>query len=382
MTTPEQADPERVQRSVRRALWLLVMGAGMTLLHFARDLMIPLLLAALLALVLSGIVERLRRIGVPRALSALLLLILICGATIGTLDALWTPAQRWMVNAPRVLRTVEHRLRPAQVVMREIDAITRRARAIADPDPGSAPPVVPAAPTPSVSALELLAGTGSFAGELAVGLALALLLLAAGPARLAGMTAALVEDWQAHDAQRVIEAVRTELARYYGTLALINVAFGLVVGVMMWLFGMPNPMLWGVLAGVLNFIPYLGCAATLTILTLVSLVTFQELSHTLIVAASFLAAAGVEGHIVEPIFFGRRFQLNPIVIVLALWVGGWMWGIAGVVFTVPTLVAAKAAASHSRRGGPLVRLLGPVSPPPLAARRVGPGDPARIVTSS
>lgn len=379
MAVPEQS--ERAQRSVRRALWLLVIGASVPLLQFARDLVIPLLLAALLALVLSGLVERLRRIGVPRALSALLLLVVICGATIGTLDALWTPAQRWMVNAPRVLRTVEHRLRPAQLLVRQIDAITRRARAIADSDPASAVPAVPVAAAPTVSAFGLLAGTGSLAGELAVGLALALLLLAAGPARLAGMTAALVEDWQAHDAQRVIEAVRTELGRYYGTLALINIAFGFVVGVMMWLFGMPNPMLWGVLAGVLNFIPYLGCAATLTILTLVSLVTFEALSHTLIVAGSFLAAAGIEGHIIEPIFFGRRFELNPIVIVIALWVGGWMWGVAGVVFTVPTLVAAKAAASHSRHGGPLVRLLGPTGPPALAVRRVGTGDPARVVTS-
>jgi predicted PurR-regulated permease PerM len=381
MAVPERTEAERVQRSMRRALWLLVIGAGITLLHFARHLMVPLLLAALLALVLSGIVERLRRIGVPRAASALMLLVLICGATIGTLDALWTPAQRWITDAPRVLRTVEHRLRPAQVFVRQIDAITRRARAIADSDSSSAPPAAPAAPAPAVSAVELIAGTGSFAGEAGVGLALALLLLAAGPARLAGMTAAVAGNGEAHDTLRIIEAVRTELGRYYGTLALINVAFGGVVGVMMWLFGMPNPMLWGVLAGVLNFIPYLGCAATLIILTLVSLVTFQSLSHTLIVAASFLAAAGIEGHIIEPIFFGRRFQLNPIVIVIALWVGGWMWGIAGVVFTVPTLVAAKAAASHSHHGGPLVRLLGPASPPPAVLRRVGPGDPARVATS-
>jgi predicted PurR-regulated permease PerM len=173
------------------------------------------------------------------------------------------------------------------------------------------------------------------------------------------MTAAFAADWHAVQVLRVIDSIRMEVGRYYGTLALINIGFGLVTALTMGLLGMPNPMLWGALAGVLNFVPYLGCATTFAVLTVVSLVTFDQLTHTLMVSASFLALAAIEGHIIEPIFIGRRLDLNPIVVLVALWVGGWMWGIAGMVFALPALVAAKVAAAHSSRGRRLVRLLSP-----------------------
>jgi len=131
---------------------------------------------------------------------------------------------------------------------------------------------------------------------------------------------------------------------------------------------MPNPMLWGAVAGVLNFIPYLGSATTLAILTLVALVTFDTIPHVLMVAASYLALAAVEGHIVEPIFLGRRLDLNPIVVFVALWSGGWLWGMPGVVFALPVLVAAKVAASHSSRGDVVVRFLSPSDPEPVGSR--------------
>jgi len=118
-------------------------------------------------------------------------------------------------------------------------------------------------------------------------------------------------------------------------------------------------VLWGAIAGVLNFIPYLGCITTLVILSVVALVTFDHITHTLLVGASFLLLAAIEGHVVEPVFIGRRLDLNPIMVLVAIWMGGWIWGITGVVVALPTLVAAKVAASHSVRGGALVRFLSP-----------------------
>jgi predicted PurR-regulated permease PerM len=84
-----------------------------------------------MALVLSGIVETLRRYRVPRALSALVLLLLIGAAVGGLLHAVWPPARQWIENAPRVLRTIEHKTRGAQSVVRRLDALARRASALA-----------------------------------------------------------------------------------------------------------------------------------------------------------------------------------------------------------------------------------------------------------
>ena len=348
-------------RSVTRALWILTICIAVAALRVGRELLVPIVLALLITLVLSGIVEFLRRYGVPRGLSAVVLLVLTGAAVGGMLHAVWPPAQQWMAGAPRVLRTIEHKTRPAQSVVRRIDAIVRRASALAgsvDPPAAGATVVAPSPPT-VVSAMDVVQGTSGLVAAFVMGGALTLLLLAAGPATLARMTAPVASDGRAIHVLRVIEAIRLEVGRYYGTLAVINLGFGAITALVMWLLGMPNPMLWGALAGVLNFIPYLGCASTLAILTIVAFVSFDRISQTVLVAASFLMLAAVEGHIVEPIFLGRRLDLNPIVVLVALWVGAWVWGIAGVVVALPILVATKVAAAHSNNGSVVVRFLSP-----------------------
>jgi predicted PurR-regulated permease PerM len=217
--------------------------------------------------------------------------------------------------------------------------------------------------------MEVVEGTSGVAAALLMGVALTLLLLAAGPPTLARMTAPVATDGRAVRVLRIIDAIRLEVGRYYGTLAVINLVFGTATALVMWLLGMPNPMLWGALAAVLNFVPYLGCATTLVILTLVAFVSFDRIGQALLVPASFLLMAGIEGHIIEPVFLGRRLDLNPIVVLVALWVGAWAWGIAGMVVAMPILVATKVAAAHSENGNSVVRFL---SPPRSRPRRTWP----------
>jgi len=359
-------------RSVTRALWILTICFAVAALRIGRELLVPVVLALLITLVLSGIVEFLRRYGIPRGLSAVVLLVLIGAALGGMLHAVWPPAQQWIASAPRVLRTIDHKTRPAQSMVRRIDAIARRASALTvsgDP-PAAGTAVVTPPPATAVSAMDVVQGTSGVVAAFLMGGALTLLLLAAGPPTLARMTAPVAGDGRAIHVLRVIEAIRLEVGRYYGTLAVINLAFGAITALVMWLLGMPNPMLWGALAGVLNFIPYLGCASTLAILTIVAFVSFDRISQTVLVAASFLMLAAVEGHLVEPIFLGRRLDLNPIVVLVALWVGAWVWGIAGVVVALPILLATKVAAAHSNNGGAVVRFL---SPPRGRPERTWPG---------
>ena len=353
-------------RSFTRALWILTLCIAVAALRIGRELLVPIVLALLITLVLSGIVESLRRRGIPRGLSAVVLLVLMGAALGGMVHAVWPPAQQWIESAPRVLRTIDHKTRPAQSVVRRIDAIARRASALVgsvDP-PAAGAAVIAPPPATTVSAMNVVQGTSGVVAAFLMGGALTLLLLAAGPQTLARMTAPVAGDGRAIHVLRVIEAIRLEVGRYYGTLAVINLLFGATTALVMWLLGMPNPMLWGALAGVLNFIPYLGCASTLAILTIVAFVSFDHISQTVLVAASFLVLAAVEGHLVEPIFLGRRLDLNPIVVLVALWVGAWVWGIAGVVVALPILVATKVAAAHSHNGGAVVRFLSPPRGPP------------------
>jgi len=105
---------------------------------------------------------------------------------------------------------------------------------------------------------------------------------------------------------------------------------------------MPNPLLWGVVAFVLNYVPYAGSAATLVLLTVVALVSFDGLGKPFAVAGCYLLLTTIEGQFVQPILVGRRLDVSPLVVILCLWLGGWLWGIAGVALAVPLLLTAKA----------------------------------------
>jgi predicted PurR-regulated permease PerM len=206
--------------------------------------------------------------------------------------------------------------------------------------------------------MTVLTETGWIVGGIVTVAVLTLFLLAAGPPVLARMMATLVGNWHAAKVQSAIEAIRQDVGRYYGTLALINISLGLATAAAMWLLHMPNPILWGAMAAVLNFIPYLGSAVTLLVISVVALVTFDSTAQVLLVAGTYLALATIEGQIVEPIFFGRRLRLSPVVVFVALWLGGWLWGIAGVVFALPLLLAARVAATHAHgEGSVLARFL-------------------------
>ena len=361
----DTASRHRTRRQLARPLWIITICVAVAALRLGRQLLIPVVLAVLLALVLSGIVEALRRYRVPRGISALVLVLLI-GAVLGSvLHAVETPARQWIESAPRVLRIIEHKTRAAQSVVRRLDALAKRASAIAGAGDAAGATAVSPSTASSLSAMDVVESTSGVVAALLMGAALTLFLLAAGPPTLARMAAPVATDGRALQVLRVIDAIRVEVGRYYGTLAVVNLVFGTLTALLMWSLGMPNPMLWGALAAVLNFIPYLGCATTFAIVTLVAFVSFDAISHTLLVGASFLLLAAIEGHIVEPVFVGRRLDLNPILVLVALWLGAWLWGIAGMVVALPLLVATKVAAARTHNGAAVVRFL---SPPRVRSR--------------
>jgi predicted PurR-regulated permease PerM len=351
--SPQQAgaaaDSEgRSARVLSRAVWIIAICSLALTLHLGRDALIPLGLAALVACVLSGLVETLRRRGIPRALAAAVLLALLSTAIAGTIHLVAAPAQQWLQGAPQVLRTIEHKMRPAQSLLRRLDYLTRRAAALGNPEAEPSPAPEPVGAGTSLTAVELFAATGWAAVSVVTVLAFAFLLLAAGPAAIARMTSALDTRLNAVHTREIIDAVRRQVGRYYGTLLLINLCFAAVTAGVLWLLGMPSPALWGVLAGLLNFVPYIGPAVAVTIFVLVGLVTFDGIAHTLLVAATYVALATVEGHVIEPIFLGRRLNVSPVAVLFALWIGGWLWGVAGVVLALPTLLALRIATRMTR----------------------------------
>jgi predicted PurR-regulated permease PerM len=142
------------------------------------------------------------------------------------------------------------------------------------------------------------------------------------------------------------------ISKYLVTMTLINVGLGVAVGGAMRLADMPNPVLWGVTAAVLNFVPYLGPVVTLGMIALVSLLTFEDLGRAFVAPGLYLGLNALEGYLVTPMLLGRRLLLNPVVIFLGIIFWGWLWGIPGALLAVPILVTFKIFCDH----------IGPLSP--------------------
>ena len=353
-----QAGTSRPRSSA--ALVLLAAGAVGVLLYFAHAAFVPIALALLFALLLSSTVEALFRKGLPRVVSAVLILIFLIAILGGSVFLLWSPAQKWLLAAPHTASVIQHKISPATRLMQRLEAVTDRAGKIADgsvsaPSPANPPP---AAVPPSDSLSVFVATRTALINTLTV-LILTLFLLSAGPPVIARMTATFASDTHAAQILLVLGAVRTEVGHYYATIALINLGLGLATFGAMWALGMPNPLLWGAVAGSLNFIPYVGSAITFLILAVIAFVSFDDIGRILAVPGCYLALATVEGQIVQPLLVGRRLELNPIIVFLAVWFGGWFWGVPGVILAVPSLVALKVAAEHNAHGKSLVEFLSP-----------------------
>jgi predicted PurR-regulated permease PerM len=341
-----------------------VAGAVGTLLYFAHVAFVPIALALLISLVLSGPVEVLHARRVPRSLSAALIITAILGLMAATVDLLSEPAQKWFAAAPHTVRLIERKIRPFEQVMARIGELRASMGNIGAAPQSGQPGAEPAAPVPQERPQEsgpamLLDGARTVVLSCMTVIILTLFLLAGGPPMLARMTAAFASDLKSAHTLAVIEKVRAEVGRFYVTTALINVGVGIATACAMMFCGMPNPVLWGTMAAVFNFIPYAGPTASLIVLTTVAIISFDGLSHAFAVAGSFLVIAAIEGHFVQPLLVGRRLQLNPLLVFLALWFGGLFWGIAGIILATPTLVAIKVVASGSASCEQLLNFLSP-----------------------
>jgi predicted PurR-regulated permease PerM len=355
-----RAKPSALHVNQLTATKLLVLGGLGILFYVAHVAFVPIALALLFALILSGPVEALHKLHVPRGVSAAIILLIVLSLAAGIVNLMWAPTQQWFATAPQTMKVIKRKVSPAVKFLTHVEELRNSAGTIAAPGQSTVP-AAPAAPTVENGSAPVLIldATRGAAVSLLTFVIVALFLLAGGPPMLARMTAAFVDDLNAAHVLDILEKVRGEVGRFYVTTTMINVGLGCATAGAMMLCGMPTPYLWGVLAAILNFIPYAGPTTTLIVLTLVAFVTFDGIGHVLAVAGSYLGLAMLEGQIVQPLFVGRRLQVNPLLIFLALWFGGLYWGIAGVILATPALVALKVVAENAISGKSVMEFLGP-----------------------
>jgi predicted PurR-regulated permease PerM len=312
-------------------------------LYFGAPLVLPVVLAVLFNLLLSPAVRGLRRIGVPLPLGALLVLVFVLSTLGIVLWQLSVPASGWFERMPRIVHDLQHKLRPIRESVEQVKRATEQVEQAATVGGGAVREVQVKGPSLAAQIMER-------AQDVLVGafmmLVLLYFLMASDDFFLRKVVRVIP---RLRDKIRAVEIGRTielEIGRYFISFAVISLGVGIAVALAMWATGLPNPPLWGVMAAVLNFVPYLGPAISLSVITVVSILTFDTLFAALLPPLAYLAIETVEGNVIQPLAFGRRLSLNPVAIFVSLLFWGWIWGPLGILLAVPILVVVKVTADH------------------------------------
>jgi predicted PurR-regulated permease PerM len=309
-------------------------------LYFARDFLMPVAMAVLLALVLSPTVGMLERLRIPIALGALIVVVTVLAAVGTAIYQLGGPAIDWVRKAPEAMGEIEYKLRGVKASVGQVAKTAEKIEnAVTPPDaPSGGPKVVAAKPS---LAGRLASGTTTFLASALATVVLLYFLLASGDLFLQKLVRVMPTLKDKRRAVEVARTIQTRLTRYLFTISLINAGVGLVVTAVMWMLGMPTPFLWGILAGLLNYIPFLGPATVLVVVSSVAMLSFDTLGEALRVSAGYLVIHGIEGQLLSPWLAGKRLTLNPVVIFAGVLFWGWLWGILGALMAVPILMALK-----------------------------------------
>jgi predicted PurR-regulated permease PerM len=326
-------------------------------LRVARDLFLPLMLAFFLSSLLSPLLRMLKRVHIPEAVGAALLLIVLVGGVGLGLYSLVAPATEWIAKAPDSVTRIQGKLRTLRRPMEQMNRTADQVERTIAGDSGTAP--VSAAKAPAWIKQALFGGTTAFVSESIVVIVLLYFLLASGDLFLRKLIKVLPTFKDKKRAVEIAREVENNISSYLFMVTLINMGVGVAVAVGVWLLKMPNPILWGVLACVLTYIPYLGAVVGIGILGLAALLVFDDLGHALAVPGVYLLVSFLEGNFITPLVLGRHLTLNPVVIFVALLFWFFLWGIPGALLAVPILAIFKIVCDHVDTLAPIGEFFGP-----------------------
>ncbi len=343
--TERLAERVRLLRTIRTCLVVLAVLAAAVGVYFGKDIVMPVALGLLITLTLTPPVRWLRRRGLPAGLAAILV-VLSVGGTIGAgVYFLSAPVDELIQTAPQIGERIKARMTEVQSSVGTISEVSDQVDEIAaGPDEGGEAQVVVLKQPGLVSSATSSLASGLT--SLAVALVFALFMLSSGDLfyeKLVSIMPALSEKKKA---LRIVHDVEGNVSRYLFTITLINAALGVVIGASLYLYGMPGAALWGVIAAVMNFLPFVGALVGAGLLAAISLGHYDALWPALLPPLIYLGWTTLEGNVLTPLIVGRRLELNVVAVFLAVAVWGWFWGIAGALMAVPLLVMFKVLCDH------------------------------------
>jgi predicted PurR-regulated permease PerM len=325
----------------------LITGAGVLIalpfaLRAGAEFFLPVTAALVIAVALVPPLEWLERRRVPSGLAAFLCLMLFLVIANAAVAAIVFPASNWLRTLPEKIERVRATLRPILQAFSDLDRFIQSTAQGFSRGPGIANQTV-TVETPN-SLLQIIATSAPFAIIQMFFATLVIYFFLAGWTKMRKRTITNRASFDgAMTTARVIQQVVDATSTYLGTITLVNVSLGLLVALALWLLGMPNPLMWGGIVAVMNYIPYLGPIAAAALLALAGLMepVFTSFWQAMVPAILFVVCHLIEANIVTPTIVGRKLTINPLMILLALSFWAWVWGTTGALLAVPLLIILR-----------------------------------------
>lgn len=324
---------------------VLIAGIGLVLatpfaLRAGAEFFLPVTAALVIAIALVPLLEWLERRRVPSGLAALMCVVLFLLVANVAMASIIVPATQWFALLPSRIGQIRSNLSPLFEFYTTADRFINETLKTMARHPVGAPRTV-AVETPN-SLLGFIATSAPFALIQFLFAILVVFFFLSGWTRMRRRTITSRSSFSsAMTTARVIQEMVDATSAYLGTITLINVTLGLFVSAALWAYGMPTPLMWGGIATLLNYIPYLGPIAVVLLLGVGGLMTYPDMWYAMVPGAMFVCLHLIEANLITPTLVGRRLTINPLLILVALSYWSWVWGTTGALLAVPLLIILK-----------------------------------------
>lgn len=317
----------------------------LSVMYFAKTLILPILISVFFALLLNPVVCLLRRIYIPRSIASILVVSAFI-ISIGTFFSfLIEPGEKWISKVPEITEQLSKKIdEAAKPFTQEED------RPWYAFDKEEEPPVSGRVMSHLSNLITqvLASSTPVFFAQILTVIVLVLFFLIHGNDLYRNCVAALSGFARKRCLVVIGRSIQFEISRYVFIISLINLSLGAATAAVLYFLGVEDALLWGALATLFNYVPYIGPFAMTILLTMVGYVQYGSGIEIFKIPIAFTILNNIECQFVTPTILGGRFKVNPLIVVLWLLIVGWMWGVAGMILAVPILVSFKILVKHAK----------------------------------
>jgi predicted PurR-regulated permease PerM len=374
-------DPSLKEDTVRRAqevlersspsisqvcLIALTLLAVVYTLYFAAAIILPFVLALVLTALLGPPLQFMtRKMRIPRVVASLFLILALFTVVWALGYAVAVPASGWIAKIPQSLPTLMEKLSFLQRPIKLLEQGLQASQHLMAEDSQKQVMEVKQATDVSGSMLGIgstvLAGGRAFVGQGMTVMLLLFFFLASSESLLPRIVEILPHFDDKRRVVSIVSETEESISHYLLTVSLMNGLVGILAGLAVWLLGMPDPLLFGAAAFILNYVPILGPLTGVVIFFFAGIFSFPTVWLALIPAAIYFGIHILEGEIITPMLLARRFTLNPVMVISSLIFWDWLWGIPGALLSTPLLAVIKIVCDHIDVLAPIGHLIGGTS---------------------